>query len=157
MSNYITCFHIDVTTYARIISLMVNTLRPRQNGRHFPYDIFKCIFFYENPWISIKISLKFFPRVQLTISQHWFRKWFGAYQSKSHCLNQCLVSLLAHLCVIRPQWVKLIYAIRSSIITRFGEEFECHGQFPKHRILAENCRYLGNPAMCNVMGFPPVS
>ena len=36
----------------------VNTLRPRQNGRHFP-DIFKCIFLNENLWISIKISLKF--------------------------------------------------------------------------------------------------
>ena len=27
---------------------MFNTLRPRQNGRHFPDDIFKCIFLYEN-------------------------------------------------------------------------------------------------------------
>ena len=37
----------------------VNNLRPRQNGRHFPDDIFKCIFMNENVWISIKISLKF--------------------------------------------------------------------------------------------------
>ena len=33
----------------------LNTLRPRQNGRHFPDDIFKCIFLNENVWISIKI------------------------------------------------------------------------------------------------------
>ena len=26
----------------------INTLRPRQNVRHFPDDIFKCIFFSEN-------------------------------------------------------------------------------------------------------------
>ena len=26
----------------------VNTLRPRQNGRHFPDNIFKCIFLFEN-------------------------------------------------------------------------------------------------------------
>ena len=26
----------------------VNTLSPRQDGRHFPEDIFKCIFLYEN-------------------------------------------------------------------------------------------------------------
>ena len=38
----------------------INTLRPRQNGRHFP-DIFKCIL-NENVWISMKISLKFFPK-----------------------------------------------------------------------------------------------
>ena len=40
----------------------VNTLRPRQNGRHFPDDIFKWIFLNENIWISINISLKFVPR-----------------------------------------------------------------------------------------------
>ena len=37
----------------------VNTLRPRQNGRYFPDDIFKCIFLNENVLILIKISLKF--------------------------------------------------------------------------------------------------
>ena len=26
----------------------INTLRPSQNGRHFPDDIFKCIFLNEN-------------------------------------------------------------------------------------------------------------
>ena len=40
----------------------VNTLRPRQNGRNFPDDIFKWIFLNENVWISINISLKFVPR-----------------------------------------------------------------------------------------------
>ena len=38
-----------------------NTLRLRQNGCHFPDDIFKCIFLNENVWISIKISVKFVP------------------------------------------------------------------------------------------------
>ena len=40
---------------------VLNTLRPRQNGRHFPDDNFECIFFNETVWISIKISLKFVP------------------------------------------------------------------------------------------------
>ena len=39
-----------------------NTLRPRQNGRHFPDDILKWIFLTENVWISIEISLKFVPK-----------------------------------------------------------------------------------------------
>ena len=39
-----------------------NTLRPRQNGRRFTDDTFKCIFLNENVRISIKISLKFVPR-----------------------------------------------------------------------------------------------
>ena len=35
---------------------------PRQNGRHFPDDIFKYNFLNEDVWISIKISLKFIPK-----------------------------------------------------------------------------------------------
>ena len=44
-----------------------NTLRPRQNGRHFPDDILKCIFLNENVWILIKISLKFIPKGPINI------------------------------------------------------------------------------------------
>ena len=64
-----------------------NTLRPRQNGRHFADDTFKSIFMNENDWIKIKIS-SWFPRVQLTIFQHWFRYWLGADQATSHYLKQ---------------------------------------------------------------------
>ena len=34
----------------------------RQNGRHFPDDIFKCIFSNENILISNKTWLKFVPK-----------------------------------------------------------------------------------------------
>ena len=50
---------------ACIIPYEFNTLRPRQNGRHFPDDILKCIFLNENEWISIKISLKPVPKCQI--------------------------------------------------------------------------------------------
>ena len=40
----------------------LNTLRPRQNGRHFADDTFKRIFLNDNVRISIKISLKFVPK-----------------------------------------------------------------------------------------------
>ena len=40
----------------------VNSLRPRQNRRHFADDVFKCNFVNENVWIPIKISLKFVPK-----------------------------------------------------------------------------------------------
>ena len=39
-----------------------NTLRLRQNGRHFADDILKCIFLNKNVSITIKISLKFVPK-----------------------------------------------------------------------------------------------
>ena len=50
LSNYIMSIH------------GFNTLRPTQNGRCFPDDIFKCIFLNENVWILIKISPKFVPK-----------------------------------------------------------------------------------------------
>ena len=40
----------------------INTLRLRQNGRHFADDTFKRIFLNENVEILIKISLKFVPK-----------------------------------------------------------------------------------------------
>ena len=42
-----------------------NTLRPRQNGRHFADDTFKRIFVNENVGISIEFSLKFVPKVPI--------------------------------------------------------------------------------------------
>ena len=47
----------------KLLHIILNTLRPRQNGRHFPDDIFKWIFLNENVWISLKISSKFVPKV----------------------------------------------------------------------------------------------
>ena len=41
---------------------LVNTLKPRQNGRRFADGTFKRIFLNENIRISIKISLKFVPK-----------------------------------------------------------------------------------------------
>ena len=41
---------------------LFNTLRQRQNGRHFADDVFKRIFLIETVWISLKISLKFVPK-----------------------------------------------------------------------------------------------
>ena len=38
------------------------SLSSRQNGRHFPDDIFKYIFLNENAWILMKISLEFVPK-----------------------------------------------------------------------------------------------
>ena len=41
------------------VSVGINALRPRQNGRLFADNIFKRMFLTENIWILIKISLKF--------------------------------------------------------------------------------------------------
>ena len=73
--------------------LWFNTLRPGQDGCHFPDDIFKCIFLNENVWIFITISQKFVPK-----------GWINNIPAL--VLNQWWSSLLTHICVTRPQWVK---------------------------------------------------
>ena len=48
----------SLRNFAFVVSwylLYLNTLRPRWNGRHFPDDIYKCIFVTENAWISLRI------------------------------------------------------------------------------------------------------
>ena len=46
------------------VQQIFNSLRPRQNGRHFADDLFKCIFLNENVWISIKFHWRLFLRVR---------------------------------------------------------------------------------------------
>ena len=48
-----------------VIQLWFNSLRPRQNGCHFPNDILKCTFSNENLWILINFSLKLVPMGQI--------------------------------------------------------------------------------------------
>ena len=84
----------------------INTLRPRQNGRHFTEDIFKRIFFNENVWISIKISLKFVPKgpINNIPALVHITAW---HRSCDKPLSEpMMVSLPTHICVTRPQWVK---------------------------------------------------
>ena len=53
--------HIDLGNQICLKDI-INTLRPRWNGRHFADDIFKCIFLNEDVKVLIKISLKFVPK-----------------------------------------------------------------------------------------------
>ena len=83
----------------------LNTLRPRQNGRHFPDAIFKWIFLNENVWMSNKISLKFVPKV--TINNIPALVQIMAWHPSGHkpLSEPMMDSLLTHICVTRPQWV----------------------------------------------------
>ena len=92
----------------------LNTLRPRQNGRHFTYNIFKCIFLHENVLISIKISLKFVSKGPIdnipASGQIMAWRW--------------------HICITRPQWVNYD-GISEHNINRF-ELTETWGPFYSH-------------------------
>ena len=83
----------------------VNTLRPRQNGRHFPDDIFKWIFLNENVWISINISLKFVPRGPINNIPTLVQVMAWRRPGDKPLSEPMLVRLPTNICVTRPQWV----------------------------------------------------
>ena len=56
-----------------IYNVSANSLRPRQNDRHFSDDIFKYIFLNENVGISIKISQQFVHKDPIDNNQFWFK------------------------------------------------------------------------------------
>ena len=87
------------------VSPQLNTLRPRQNGRHFADDIFKCIFLNENAWISLKISLKFVTKVQINDIPSLVQIMARRRPGDKPLSEPMMVSLLTHICVTRPQWV----------------------------------------------------
>ena len=81
----------------------INSLRPRQKGRHFADDIFKRIFLNENIRISTKNSLKFVPKglinniPALVLIMAWRRS------GDKPLSEPMLVRSLTHICVTRPQ------------------------------------------------------
>ena len=101
--------------------LCVNTLRPRQNGRHFADDIFKCIFLNEKVYISIKISLKFVPKGPFNNTPVSAQIMDWRRPDDKPLSEPMMVSSLMHICVTRPQWVKgLVGALCSTVRGAFS-------------------------------------
>ena len=83
----------------------VITLRPRQNGRHFADDIFKCIFLNGCVWILITISLKCIPcRIINIPALVQIMAWRRSREKPSS--EPMVVRLPTHICVTRPKWLK---------------------------------------------------
>ena len=83
----------------------VNTLKPRQNGRHFPDDISKWIFLNENVWLSINISLKFVPKGPMNNIPTFGQVMAWRRPGDKPLSEPMMVRLLTQICVTRPQWV----------------------------------------------------
>ena len=82
---------------------MFNLLRPKRNGRHFPDDTMKLIFLNKNILISIKMSLKFFPR-GLTNNIPSLAQIMACRRVGDKPLSEpMMVISLTHICVERPQ------------------------------------------------------
>ena len=113
--NLNTNFFIKENAYENIVCKIaailsrcqwVNSLRPRQNGRHFTNAIFKCIFVNENDWIPIKISLKFVPKGPINNIQTMVLIMAWRCPGDKPLSEPMMDKILTHICVTRPQWVK---------------------------------------------------
>ena len=91
--------------YLSISKYHFNTLRPRQDGRLFPDDIFKSIFFNENVQILIKISLTFDLTAPINNIPALVQIMAWCRPGEKPLSEPMMVSLLTHICVTRPQWV----------------------------------------------------
>ena len=85
---------------------MINTLKLRKNGHHFADNVFKCIFLNENVWILLQISLKFVPNGPINNIPSLAQIMAWRRPGDKPLSEPMMVSLLTHICVARPQWVK---------------------------------------------------
>ena len=101
--------------------LIINTLRPRQDGRYFADDVLKCIFLNENVWISLTIPLKFVPRGPINNIPALVQIMAWRRPGDKPLSESMLVFVPTHICVTRPQWVKYcaVYLF-CSIMHRIG-------------------------------------
>ena len=104
-------------THARVMHInVVNTLRPRQNGCHFPDDFFKWIFLNEYIWISKISSLKFVPKGTIHNVPALVQIMARCRTGDKPLFEPMMVSLLTHVCVTRPQWVNILLTVNICII-----------------------------------------
>ena len=113
----------------------INKLRPMQNGHQFPDDIFQCIFFNENVWISIKISVKFVPKGPINNIPALVEIMAWRWPGNKPLSEQMMVRLLMHMCITRTQWVstlrKTAFSSSFSSIRLIVIWFKFHYFFPK--------------------------
>ena len=109
--NCPTNIYVDIMSNIHVTTLLsyLNTLNPRQNGRHFADDTFKCIFVNENVWISITIWLGFVPKDPINNIQALVQIMAWRRPGDKPLSEPMMISLPTHICVTRPQWVKKIW------------------------------------------------
>ena len=80
-------------------------MRPRENGQHLADDTFKRIFFNENVWISIKISLTFVPKGPIYNIPALVQIMAWCRPGDKPLSEPMMDSLPRHICVTLPQWI----------------------------------------------------
>ena len=85
-----------------------NTLRPRQDGRHFADDIFTCIFVNGNCCILVKFSLKYGRNGPIDDNRALVQIMAWRRSGDKPLSEPMMISLPTHICVTRPQWVNTL-------------------------------------------------
>ena len=98
--------HAPHTVLFYLIKNFKKTHWGREKRPSFPDDIFKCIFFNENVWILIKISLKFVPGCPINDILALVQIMAWRRSGDIPLSDPMMVRLPTHICVTRPQWVK---------------------------------------------------
>ena len=85
----------------------INSLRPRQMAAILADDIFKWIFLNENVITSLEISLKSVPKGPINNIPALVQIMAWRRPGDKPVSEPMMVSLLTHICVTRPRWVKV--------------------------------------------------
>ena len=94
---------------SQCLTVYFNAWRPRWHRQHFADDMFHRIFFNEDVWISIKISLKFGPKCPINNISALVQIMAWRPPGDKLLSEPMMVSLPTHICVTRAQWVKFIW------------------------------------------------
>ena len=96
----------ELCNHSSIWYVILDILKPMQNGCHFVDDILNCIFVNKKVWISINISLKFVHRGEINNIPALDQIMAWRRPGDKPLSEPMMFDLLTHICITRPQWVK---------------------------------------------------
>ena len=116
-----------------------NTLRPRQNDRHFADVILKRILLNENVWISLKISLRFVPKVPVNDIPSLIQIMAWHRPSDKPLFEPMMVSLLTQISSpgLNELKSKLVQVLLYNSSSRITITFHPHSISDRNDILIE--------------------
>ena len=102
-----------------LLFILFNSLKPRQNRRHFADDLLKCNFFNENVWILIEVSLKCVPKGPINNNPALVQIMAWHRSGDKPLSEWMMVGLPMHICITLPQWVDMNsdVRVRNDIVT----------------------------------------
>ena len=115
--NSIHWLQFRLSMFLRDTSIMSqHSLRPRQSGRYFADDTFKCISLNENLWISFTVSPKFVSKVPTNNIAALIQIMAWCQPDDKPLSEPMIVRSLTHICVTRPKWINGLTSNRRQAI-----------------------------------------